>query len=41
VAQIDDMSSVGAPMAFTGSGRFFVAADASDQATLFSLSPGQ
>lgn len=41
VAQIDDMSSVGAPMAFAGSGRFFVAADSSDQATIFSISPGQ
>jgi WD40 repeat protein len=40
IAQVDDMSSVGSPIAFTGNGRFMVGADASDQAVLFAITPG-
>lgn len=41
LAQLDDMSVVGSPIAFSGSGRYMIAADISDQPAIFELSPAQ
>lgn len=41
LAQLDEMSVVGSPIAFTGNGRYFVGADVADQAAIFELKPAQ
>lgn len=39
VAKLEDMSMIGSPLAFTGNGRYMIAANAADQAQVFAVTP--
>lgn len=41
IGQLDEMSPVGSPLAWSGSGRFMIGADAADQAVIYDISPVQ
>lgn len=41
IAQLDEMSPVGSPLTWTGSGRYVIGADAADQAVIYDVSPIQ
>lgn len=41
VAQLEEMSPVGSPLTWTGTGRYMIGADAADQAVIYDISPVQ